>query len=70
MACSKPPSLPACSWSDRRILTHGLKTRPGGAEVGVALGVAAVYLLLFLPMATSEARTHLIEYCAVAVLHP
>ena len=49
------------------ILTQGLKTRPRGAEIGVALGVAAVYLLLFTRIATPEERTHLIEYGVVAV---
>lgn len=50
------------------IVTQGLKTRPGGAEVGVALGVVAVYLLLFLRMtAPPEERTHLMEYGVVAV---
>ena len=50
------------------ILTQGLKTRPGGAEIGVALGVAAVYLMVFVRMAIPEERTHLIEYGVVAVL--
>lgn len=50
------------------ILTQGLKTRPGGAEIGVALGIAAVYLLVFVRMAIPvEERTHLIEYGVVAV---
>ena len=49
------------------ILTQGLKTRPRGVEVCVALGVAAVYLLLFTRIATPEERTHLIEYGVVAV---
>ena len=29
------------------ILTQGLKTRPGGAEIGVALGIVAAYLMVF-----------------------
>lgn len=49
------------------ILTQGLKTRPGGAEICVALGVAAVYILLFARIGTPEERTHLIEYGVVAV---
>ena len=44
-----------------------LRTRPGGAEIGVALGVAAVYLMVFLRMGIPEERTHLIEYRVVAV---
>ena len=47
---------------------QGLKTRPGVAEIGVALGVAGVYFIAFLRMATPEARTHLIEYSLVALL--
>ena len=49
-------------------MTQGLTTRPGGAEIGVALGVVAVYLLLFIRMtATAAERTHLMEYGVVAV---
>jgi len=49
------------------IVTQALKTRAGGAEIGVALGVVAVYLMLFARMAIPEERTHLIEYSVVAV---
>ena len=49
------------------ILTQGLKTRPGGAEIGVALGIVAAYLMVFVRMAIPEERTHLIEYGVVAV---
>jgi hypothetical protein len=49
------------------IVTLALKTRPGGAEIGIALGVAAAYLLVFVRMAIPEERTHLIEYGVVAV---
>ena len=50
------------------IVTQVLKTRPRGVEIGVALGVAAVYLLVILRMALPpEERTHLIEYGVVAV---
>jgi hypothetical protein len=50
------------------IVALGLKTRPGVAAVGVGLGVAAVYLMVFLRMAIPEERTHLVEYSVVAVL--
>lgn len=51
------------------IVTQGLRARPGGAEIGVALGIAAVYILLFLRMNGSVAeRTHLMEYGVVAIL--
>lgn len=49
------------------VLTQGLKTRPRGAELGVALGVAAAYLMVFVRMSLPEERTHLIEYGVVAV---
>ena len=49
---------------------QGLGTRPRGAEVAVALGVAAVYLLVLVRMALPEERTHLIEYgVAAAFMH-
>lgn len=48
------------------ILTQGLKVRPGGREIGVGLGIAVVYLLMFFRMAIPE-RSHLIEYSVVAV---
>ncbi len=48
------------------ILTQGLKTRPGGMEIGVVLGMAAVYFMVFVRMAIRE-RSHLIEYGVVAV---
>lgn len=50
------------------IVTQGLKVRPRGAELAVALGVIAAYLLLFVRMeASPEERTHLIEYGVVGV---
>lgn len=50
------------------IVVRGLKARPGGATWAIGLGVAAVYLLLFVRMALPEERTHLIEYGVVALL--
>lgn len=49
------------------IVALALKTRPGGAEIGIGLGVAATFLLVFLRMAIPEERTHLIEYGVVAM---
>ena len=49
------------------IVTQGLRTRLGSAELGVGLGVAAVYLMVLLRMTIPEERTHLIEYGVVAV---
>ena len=49
------------------VLTQGLRTRPRGLEIAVALGVAVVYLMVLVRMALEE-RTHLIEYGVVAVL--
>ncbi len=48
------------------IVTQGLRARAGWAEIAVALGVAAAYLLVFVRMAIPE-RTHLIEYGVVGV---
>lgn len=50
------------------IVTQGLRARPRGVEVGVALGIATAYLLVFLRMnATVLERTHLMEYGVVGV---
>ncbi len=49
------------------IVTQGLKTRPSTAEIGVALGVAAAYLFVFVRMTVPAERTHLIEYGVVAL---
>lgn len=49
------------------VVTQGLKVRPGGAEVAVALGVAAAYLLVIVRMAVVTERSHLVEYGVVAV---
>ena len=50
------------------ILTQGLKVRPGGAEVAVAIGVATAYLLVFTRMTVPTERSHLIEYGVVGIL--
>ena len=50
------------------ILTQGLRVRPGGAEVAVAIGVATAYLLVFTRMTIPTERSHLIEYSIVGVL--
>jgi hypothetical protein len=49
------------------ILAHGLRTRPGGYEIATWLGIAGVYLLVFLRMNIPEERSHLIEYSVVAI---
>ena len=49
------------------VLALGLRTRPGAVEIGIALGIAAVYFMVMFRMALPEERTHLIEYGVVAV---
>ena len=49
------------------VVTQGLKVRPGGAEIAVALGVAAAYLLILVRMSVPTERSHLVEYGVVAV---
>ena len=49
------------------ILTQALKVRAHGTEIGVALGIVATYLLVFVRMAIPEERAHLIEYGVVAI---
>ena len=50
------------------IVMQGLKARPRGLEIGAAVGVASVYLFVFLRMLIPEQRSHLIEYTIVALL--
>ncbi len=50
------------------IIVSGLSTRPRGVEAAAALGIVAVYLLIFTRMAIPEERTHLLEYGVVALL--
>lgn len=50
------------------VVTQGLTRKPGRAEIGVAVGVAAVYVLVFARMAVPTERSHLIEYGVVALL--
>jgi VanZ family protein len=50
------------------IVLVAMRKRPSGAEIGVWLGVAAVYLMMFVRLAIPEERTHLIEYGVVAAL--
>ena len=49
------------------VLLGGLRLRPGGVDVAVALGVVTVYLLALSRMSFPE-RSHLIEYGVVALL--
>jgi len=49
------------------VVTQGLKARPGGVEISVALGVMAAYILVFVRMAIPTERSHLIEYGVVAL---
>ena len=50
------------------IVWRWVKRRPGRREIGVALGVTAVYLFAWFRMETLEERTLLIEYSLVAIL--
>lgn len=49
------------------VLILGLRSRPGSAEIGIALGIATAYYMVMVRMALPEERTHLIEYGVVAV---
>ena len=49
------------------VVVLGLRKRPGAAEIGIALGIAAAYFMVMFRMALPEERTHLIEYSVVAV---
>lgn len=50
------------------VVVQGLRSRPRGAEIGIALGVAGAYLIAFLRMASPEELSPLIEYSVVALL--
>jgi len=50
------------------VLTQGLRVRPGGRELGVALGVIACYLLVFVRITVPAERSHLMEYGVLALL--
>ncbi len=47
------------------VVAQGLRNQSSLMEIGVVLGVAAVYLMFFLRLTLAE-RTHLIEYGVVA----
>ena len=48
------------------IVSRGLKIRLSGANLGIVLGVAAAYILVFVRFTSTEERSHLIEYGVVA----
>lgn len=50
------------------IMAQTLRKQSGGTEIGVGIGIATVYLLVLLRMASPEERTHMIEYGIVATL--
>jgi hypothetical protein len=50
------------------IAVQGLRLRPGGAEIGIGLGIIVVYFMVFLRMNIPEERSHLVEYSIVALL--
>ncbi len=57
----------ACLMVLAAAVTQGLKKKPGRAEILVALGVSAAYLLVFVRMTSPVERSHLVEYGVVAV---
>ncbi|NNF00591.1 MAG: VanZ family protein [Pyrinomonadaceae bacterium] len=49
------------------VITQGLRSRPAGIEIAVALGVAASYIFVFVRMGSQVERSHLVEYGVVAI---
>ncbi|MGB5691350.1 MAG: VanZ family protein [Flavobacteriaceae bacterium] len=49
------------------VLWHGWKPYSGPLEIGIWLGIIAIYLLVLLRMAVPEERSHLIEYSVLAI---
>lgn len=50
------------------VVIQGLRKKPGGLEIGVWIGIGAVYLMAVVRMGLPEERTHLFEYSLVALL--
>ena len=48
------------------VILHGLRTRPGKAEISIWLGLSAVFLLLYSRLGFAE-RGHLFEYSVLAI---
>ena len=49
------------------ILWHGVRRKASRLEIGLWIGIIAIYLLMFLRMASPEERSHLIEYSVLAI---
>ena len=49
------------------ILIHAFKNRPGKIEIGLWIGLVAVYIMFFLRLGLPE-RSHLIEYSVLAII--
>ena len=50
------------------VVVQALKKRPGGVEIGVVIGVVAVYMMVFARIAQPAEHSHLFEYGIVAFL--
>jgi len=48
------------------VILHGLRTRPGKAEISIWLGLSAVFILLYSRLGFAE-RGHLFEYSVLAI---
>lgn len=48
------------------VILHGLRTRPGKAEISIWIGLSAVFLLLYSRLGFAE-RGHLFEYSVLAI---
>ena len=60
--------LLGCTLVIATVITQGLRVRPGGTEVAVALGIVAAYVLILVRLSSPVERSHLVEYGVVAVL--
>ena len=50
------------------IISYGINISPNKSTVAVLLGIAAVYLMVFVRIEIPQERTHIIEYGVVAAL--
>lgn len=49
------------------VVTQGIKKRPSGTEIMIALGIIAIYVLVFVRLTAGTERSHLMEYSVVAI---
>lgn len=49
------------------VITQGLKVRPSGLEISIAIGILAAYIMIFIRMLLPGERSHIYEYGIVGI---